>query len=221
MIDPKAQQKMNPMARPIYNQKMPGQMANMKPTAPAARRPAAPAPAAKPRPRPKAQPKTFDRPIPGQSLTVEPKNRPYERPPEITDPEEALRYHVTRLTDPEILDNVVLVVQKEVPVKDLVEGIMRGAVSEGIHTIDTSLIISPTVHEFIEVALDELQVPYKSGFENNDEDKKQLSVLKNMVRKSNKKKSVVKNAPRAEETAQIEMDLGEPKAEPKGLMARA
>ena len=42
-----------------------------------------------------------------------------------------------------------------------------------------------------------------------------------MVRKSNKKKSVVKSAPKAEETAQIEMDLGEPEAEPKGLMARA
>jgi len=216
MIDPKAQQKMNPMARPIYNQQMPGAMANMKPTAPAPK-PVAPAP----KPKPKATPKTFQRPIPGQSLTAQPKNRPYERPPEITDPEEALRYHITRLTDPEILDNVVLVVQKEVPVKDLVEGIMRGAVSEGIHTIDTSLVISPTVHEFIEVALDELQVPYKSGFENNDEEKKRSSLLKDMVRKSNKKKSVVKSAPKAEGTAQIEMDLGEPEAEPKGLMARA
>ena len=136
MIDPKAQQKMNPMARPIYNQQMPGAMAANKKPAAKASRPVmsrgpkvsqAPAPS-KVAP-PKAPPKTFQRPIPGQSLTSQPRNRPYERPPEITDPEEALRYHITRLTDPEMLDNVVLVIQKEVPVRDLVEGIMRGAVS--------------------------------------------------------------------------------------------
>ncbi len=32
----------------------------------------------------------YDRPIPGQSLTTEPKNAPYENPPEIVDVDEAI-----------------------------------------------------------------------------------------------------------------------------------
>lgn len=42
----------------------------------------------------------FARPIPGQSLTTTPKNAPYERPPEITDPEQAMQIHMYRLNDP-------------------------------------------------------------------------------------------------------------------------
>ena len=41
----------------------------------------------------------FDAPIPGQSLTSEPKNAPFERPPEIVNPEEALMVHLKRLND--------------------------------------------------------------------------------------------------------------------------
>ena len=44
--------------------------------------------------------------IPGQSLTDEPKNFPWERPPQITDPDEAIRYHIDRISDEEVVDNV-------------------------------------------------------------------------------------------------------------------
>jgi len=39
----------------------------------------------------------FERPVPGQSLTTTPKSAPYERPPEITDPMEALDYHLDKI----------------------------------------------------------------------------------------------------------------------------
>ena len=48
----------------------------------------------------------FNRPIPGQALTDEPKNYPWERPPEITEPNEAVRYHLDRISDPEVIDNI-------------------------------------------------------------------------------------------------------------------
>jgi len=41
----------------------------------------------------------FNAPIPGQSLTREPKSRPFERPPEIVHPEEALQSHLKRMND--------------------------------------------------------------------------------------------------------------------------
>ena len=42
----------------------------------------------------------FNRPIPGQALTDEPKNYPWERPPEISEPNEVIRYHLDRISDP-------------------------------------------------------------------------------------------------------------------------
>ena len=42
-------------------------------------------------------------PIPGQSLTKEPKNMRFERPPDIADPLEALDMHIDNITRPEAL----------------------------------------------------------------------------------------------------------------------
>ena len=37
--------------------------------------------------------------IPGQSLTAEPKNAPYENPPEINTEEDAIMWHLERLSE--------------------------------------------------------------------------------------------------------------------------
>lgn len=49
----------------------------------------------------------FERPIPGQSLTTEPKNAPYERPPEIVDPIEALNVHIENLLKPGAMEDAL------------------------------------------------------------------------------------------------------------------
>lgn len=207
---------MNPQAAKVFKQPV---MGDTRPTP-------KPKPQPKPKPSPKStgkpNPKVFERPVPGQSLTAEPKGRPYERPPEINDPEEALRYHLTRLNDVESLDTVMLLLQKGVDVKSLTEGIMRGAVSEGIHNIDISLTIAPTVHEFIETVADEVGVSYKTGFEKDEqeEDNKEMALVQSMLAKSKGKAPAPKAAPREEPKQQMEMNLGEPEAAPKGLMAR-
>ena len=42
--------------------------------------------------------KITDRPIPGQSLTAEPRSQAFERPPEVVDPIEALDLHLDNLS---------------------------------------------------------------------------------------------------------------------------
>ena len=39
----------------------------------------------------------FDRPIPGQSLVTEPRNNPWEQPPQIADKDDALKYYIAGL----------------------------------------------------------------------------------------------------------------------------
>ena len=170
----------------------------------------------------------FERPIPGQSLTSEPKNRPYENPPEISDPEEALQLHLTRLNEVERLDAVMLLLQKGVDVRSTTEGLLRSAVASGIHSIDVSLIIAPTIHEYISGVADEVGIDYKTGFEKDEqeEDKEEMSLVKRILSEqpsSSKRKPMMAEEPMEEEpeVEQMEMDLGaEEEAAPKGLMAR-
>ena len=57
--------------------------------------------------------------IPGQSLTDEPRNFPWERPPEIVDPDEAIRYHIDRVSKEDVIDNIFFALEFGVPVKKL------------------------------------------------------------------------------------------------------
>ena len=212
MIPPKKQQ-MNPQAAMSFKQPVRGDK-RVKPQAKS--------PIKRPPGRP--SPKLFQAPIPGQSLTAEPKNRPYETPPEIADPEEALRMHLTRLNDVEKLDTAMTLLQRGVDVRTLTEGVLRSAVSEGIHSIDVSLIIAPTIHDFITDVADEVGIDYKTGFEpdEQEEDKQELSLVRSMLRKSegDSPRPRMEEEPMEEPEQETELDLGEPKEAPKGLMAR-
>ena len=168
----------------------------------------------------------FERPIPGQSLTAEPKNRPYDNPPEISDPEEALQLHLTRLNDVERLDAVMLLLQKGVDVQATTEGLLRSAVAGGIHSVDVSLIIAPAIHEYIVDVADEVGIDYKTGFEKDEqeEDREEMSLVTSILGKSEGKTSrepMSVDEPMEEEpeVEQMEMDLGAEES-PKGLMAR-
>lgn len=116
----------------------------------------------------------YDRPIPGQSLTSTPRNAPYERPPEIVDPEDAIIVHLTNLNKPEAMEGVIEFVNEGFDIQTLVEGITRSAVLSGIHTIDVGLIVAPVIHEFIRTTLDKVGVEYEEGFEDDDEKELQM-----------------------------------------------
>lgn len=104
-------------------------------------------------------------PIPGQSLTDSPKNYPWERPPEIVDPREAIKFHLDGLTSPEALDNIVEMLQLGVPVKAITQTALTTAQMEGIHSIDVSLIIGGVINEELISIAEEAGVDYKMGDE--------------------------------------------------------
>lgn len=172
----------------------------------------------------------FNVPIPGESLTREPRNPPYERPPELVDPEDALIHHIDKLTDERRMGGVVLLLENGLDIRTVTEGLLRKGVFDGIHNIDVSLIIGPAVHEYIKTTADMIGVEYKEGFETDDSDKELVYALNSTrARKALAKiKADPKEAVAAVEDFQkeedmtdmgdIEMEMEQPK--PKGLMAR-
>jgi len=116
----------------------------------------------------------FDRPPAGYSLTQEPKGAPFENPPEMSDPTEVARYHLNRLSDPELIEDAMFFLEQGVDIMSLVQGMLRGAVMQGLHSIDVSLIVAPVLHEFIKQAADVTDTPYEEGFD----DKESKAVIK-------------------------------------------
>ena len=131
----------------------------------------------------------FAAPIPGQSLTATPRNLPFERPPEVNDPLDALMMHIDKIDDPRALKDMVAFIEKGLTLVALVEGMLRSAVMSGIHSIDLSLIIAPALHEYIRGMLVEAGIEFKEGFKEDDPDdgidydrdkEKALAMLRNL-----------------------------------------
>ena len=170
----------------------------------------------------------FNAPIPGQSLTTEPKNYPWENPPEYPNPEDALMWHMDRLSDPEKTKAALGLLELGLDVVTLTEGILRGAVAEGIHTIDTSLIIGPIIHEYITGTADAAGIEYKEGLTDNKMD---MDALNSQMKEQEARKILedidneedIDLSPMKEEPMQEEMPMEQPEMQeekPKGLMAR-
>ena len=163
----------------------------------------------------------FDAPIPGQSLTTEPKNAPFERPPEIVNPEEALMVHLERLNDVDKMEAVVFAVDLGIDVQTLTKGILRSAVMEGIHSIDVSLIIAPAVHSFIASTLDAVGVDYDDGFEDKEEAKRTREASnKFRIKDMLMGKDTQEDMSEVKVVKEEEVPVEEEQSEPKGLMAR-
>ena len=164
----------------------------------------------------------FERPIPGQSLTAEPKSQAFERPPEIVDPIEALDMHLDNLSREDALEDSMYFLEAGLDLQTLVQGILRSAVMEGIHSIDVSLIIAPVIHEHIKGFADAAGVEYGEGFE-DVEGKKALSYRRDAAAAEEMMKQLD-----GKEEEPVDMVMEEPeeptmvleKPEKTGLMAR-
>lgn len=128
----------------------------------------------------------IDGPIPGESLTKEPKGYNWERPPEIVDPEEAILMHITRLQDEDRMNTVLDALEfGMVDLYTLTKGIMRSAVANGIHSIDVGLIAAPIVHEFIKQTADAVGVEYDDGI--NQDKQREKDQYNRMLLKARQK----------------------------------
>ena len=68
-----------------------------------------------------AKPEDFlQAPIPGQSLTTEPRKWPWERPPQMSTVDEALKFYINKLNDQEVIDDMMVAIDIGVPIKPIV-----------------------------------------------------------------------------------------------------
>jgi hypothetical protein len=124
----------------------------------------------------------FDRPIPGQSLTVEPGSVPWERPPVHSDPLDALEMYMEKLSDETIVDDVMDMVDIGIPIRVVAGVMLSNGVMEGMHTVDTKVLLLPILTAQIKSLADVIGLDYKLTMDDYaDKDaaakKKRMSLL--------------------------------------------
>ena len=82
----------------------------------------------------------FDAPIPGQSLTDEPGNAPYEQPPQYTNLDKFMEYMFTTLSSKAVRQDILRLLNAGVPVQVLLEPIIMQAISEGKINTDLGML---------------------------------------------------------------------------------
>jgi hypothetical protein len=111
----------------------------------------------------------FSSPTPGMSLTTEPGNRPWEKPPKYADAEDALGFYIEQLTNPERINTLFDVLERNFPITTLVDSMVITGVMQGLHTIDVGVLIAPALFQLIIGLADISEVDYKSGIDSPTE----------------------------------------------------
>lgn len=104
---------------------------------------------------------SFGAPIPGQSLFTTPNEMPYERPSELDTVDDALSYYFTNLRDPEIIDDLMTVVDMGIPLQPIVKTLYMSSVMNGIHNLDVGLIVAPVLSEFLAAVAKSYEIDFK------------------------------------------------------------
>ncbi len=85
---------------------------------------------------------SITRPIPGESLTVQPGKYPYERPAEFSDPEQALDYFIERFLEPSMFNATLAVLDAGAPLDVFLNVILQQAFNEGLLDIRAIPIVA-------------------------------------------------------------------------------
>lgn len=161
----------------------------------------------------------LDAPIPGQGMTAPLGGRPWQQPPRYNTPEKALSFYVNRISGDKEVEKLLDLIELGVPVDTLVDSLQLGGVMEGLHSVDTGVLIAPALMETIN------QIGLKAGLKpvmpNEEDDPKKSSdaeialQLKKLEDKEGSSISMLDD---------VETPVEEPMAEeqkiPTGLMAR-
>lgn len=131
-----------------------------------------------------AQPSAFESPVPGNSLTLEPGNAPWENPPKYSTPVEALEFYMKKLGDEELQEELFDMLEKGIPISVVTDTLTSQGVMDGIHSVDVKLILKPTIALHLVSLADIVGIDYKmamSDYQDKDlaaKTKRQIKLAK-------------------------------------------
>ena len=113
----------------------------------------------------------FNAPIPGESLTASPDTpKAWERPPQYTDEDEAMRAVYMELTNLSTLKQLIKLIDDGIPLDEIAQVVLYKGYTKGKYTPDLMLLlIEPTIYLLISIA-DYAQITDYVLYEDEEED---------------------------------------------------
>jgi len=96
----------------------------------------------------------LDAPVPGQSLTAEPKSRPWRRPYRFASVDEAVEFYMPMFQDDVFTSLLVEQMENEVPLTTIAEILTTSNAMEGNHSIDVAVLVAPVLIEAMQYVAD-------------------------------------------------------------------
>jgi len=165
-----------------------------------------------------AQP-NFNQPQAGIGMTSELGSRPWQRPPQLAKVEEVVDYYVQRLSNEEVALQVGNILKMDVPVTTLANTMQIGGVMEGVHTIDTGILATPAIMEFIMLIGDSQNISYQTGVEEEGQINPEILAERAM---NELLKNKLTSEPDTMQAGEVEQPIMQEEVEevPTGLMSR-
>lgn len=88
-------------------------------------------------------------PIPGESLTRQKGNSPWEAPPQFPRVDQAFKYYLEKLEDDDYLEDVLTVLDLGLPLDLFVDSLLLNGEMKGRHFFDINYLLGPLLHEYL------------------------------------------------------------------------
>jgi hypothetical protein len=164
----------------------------------------------------------FNAPIPGQMMSAELGSRPFQKPPQYATVDEAMDFYAKRIMSPKLRNNMLDVMEMDVPLTSLANQLQGSGVMMGKHTLDVGILIMPVLVEMLAYIGDEEGIEYDMGMDDPEEDPDKIrdSHIYKAMEKVKEKMEKSGEEPVEEPVVAEEPEMTETEEQPKGLMAR-
>ena len=104
---------------------------------------------------------SFDRPLPGESLTRDPDDRmPFEQPPKFTDRNDALEYHFELFTEEDNYAGIMEALESGVSIMEVVQVFLMQGFRDGLYNPDMMLMLAEPLAYMIAALAERAEVEF-------------------------------------------------------------
>jgi hypothetical protein len=157
----------------------------------------------------------LDGPIAGQSLTSEPGARPWEQPAKYSTIEDTIAFYIEKMSEPKKMAMLLDKIEEGAPLTLIADTLQTQGVTQGLHSLDVGILISPVLIEYMKASAEQADVPYTIGTEEEDVANEEDEAMATLVAKE--VYSAPDEEPMMEEQAMEEQE--EMPVKKSGLMA--
>tara|TARA_R100001443_G_scaffold1338_1_gene4987 strand:+ start:2403 stop:2903 length:501 start_codon:yes stop_codon:yes gene_type:complete len=117
----------------------------------------------------------------GIGMTPELGARPWQNPPQLVKIEDVISHYVEVLSTDEASMRIANILDMGVPVTTLANTIQINNVMEGLHTIDTGIMATPAIMEYIMLIGDSQNIKYNTGLEQPEGSDREMFIKRAMA----------------------------------------